>query len=314
MHLDTLEQSICVFAPAPLLTITVERDPEEVHIHAGGQGVWVARMVAGLGARPILCTALGGETGEVIRSLLDEPIGLRAVTASAPSGAYLHDRTGGERREVWRSHLGRLGRHEQDALQDELLACMDDATVCVLTGVPPGEEVVEPDLYRRLVTDLHAAGLPVVADVSGPILDAVLGAGVDVLKVSADELVRDGMAPDTEPASVTIALEELHERGAGQVVISRAEDGAFALVGDTVLHVVPPQLVTVDPHGAGDSMTAGLAVGLARQMHPSAMLRLAVSAGAVNAAHHGLGTGTRAAVEALAARATVEAHHEVRQS
>jgi 1-phosphofructokinase len=42
---------IAVFAPSPLLTITIEPgvDRPEVHLHAGGQGFWVARLAATLG-------------------------------------------------------------------------------------------------------------------------------------------------------------------------------------------------------------------------------------------------------------------------
>ncbi len=41
-------------------------DRPEVHVHAGGQGFWVARMAAKLGAEVALCCALGGEPGRVL--------------------------------------------------------------------------------------------------------------------------------------------------------------------------------------------------------------------------------------------------------
>ena len=43
---------VCVFAPAPILTVVIERgtaDAGELHIHPGGQGFWVARMLSELG-------------------------------------------------------------------------------------------------------------------------------------------------------------------------------------------------------------------------------------------------------------------------
>ena len=41
---------VCVFAPAPLLTVTIEqpssdRGDGEVHLHPGGQGFWIARLL-----------------------------------------------------------------------------------------------------------------------------------------------------------------------------------------------------------------------------------------------------------------------------
>ena len=65
--------SIVVFAPSPLLTITVEAagtPRQEIHLHAGGQGFWVARMAALLGAEVSMCCALGGESGAVLQALI----------------------------------------------------------------------------------------------------------------------------------------------------------------------------------------------------------------------------------------------------
>ena len=61
-----------MFAPSPLLTITIEAgaDRPEVHLHAGGQGFWVARLAATLGAEVTLCCALGGEPGRVLMGLI----------------------------------------------------------------------------------------------------------------------------------------------------------------------------------------------------------------------------------------------------
>jgi fructose-1-phosphate kinase PfkB-like protein len=81
--------SVCVFAPAPLLTVTLEtaeaaEEDTEIHLHAGGQGFWIARLVQVLGAEVELCSTFGGETGRVVRGLLDEePLTLRAVRARA---------------------------------------------------------------------------------------------------------------------------------------------------------------------------------------------------------------------------------------
>ena len=57
---------VAIFGPNPLLTRHDRARGEErddVHFHAGGQGVWVARMAGELGACPVLCGFAGGETG-----------------------------------------------------------------------------------------------------------------------------------------------------------------------------------------------------------------------------------------------------------
>ena len=105
---------VCVFAPAPLLTVTIESrhaagqaeeeedgdgraDDGELHLHVGGQGFWVARLLATLGPEVVLCASFGGETGAVARSLLErEPcLTVRPVDVGAANGAYVHDRRSG---------------------------------------------------------------------------------------------------------------------------------------------------------------------------------------------------------------------------
>ena len=81
--------AITVFAPSPLVTVTIEdRGGEpDIHVHAGGQGVWQARMISSLGVPVVLCAALGGETGEVLRHLIAvegvEPTLSRSMQATA---------------------------------------------------------------------------------------------------------------------------------------------------------------------------------------------------------------------------------------
>src|SRR4051794_6633153 len=53
---------IAVFGPDPLLTVAIERRADggdELHLHAGGQGVWVARIARELGGDPVLCGFAG---------------------------------------------------------------------------------------------------------------------------------------------------------------------------------------------------------------------------------------------------------------
>src|ERR1700710_3066490 len=90
---------VCVFAPAPILTVTIERgtsDAGELHIHPGGMGFWVARMLKHLGATAILVTPLGGETGDVFGHLVSgHDLEVRAIPVGEASGAYVHDRREG---------------------------------------------------------------------------------------------------------------------------------------------------------------------------------------------------------------------------
>src|SRR6516225_10697526 len=114
--------SIVVFAPSPLLTITVEAagtPRQEIHLHAGGQGFWVARMAALLGAEVSMCCALGGESGAVLQALIArEEVELLSVGCAASNGAYIHARRADSdsREELARTQSRPLSRHETDEL------------------------------------------------------------------------------------------------------------------------------------------------------------------------------------------------------
>ncbi|MGZ4232044.1 MAG: 1-phosphofructokinase family hexose kinase [Solirubrobacteraceae bacterium] len=299
-----------MFAPSPLLTVTIEpgTDHPEVHLHAGGQGFWVARLAGKLGADVALCCALGGESGRVLRGLMEaEPLTLRAAETETANGVYVHDRRSGQRVEIVSVDSRPLTRHASDELYGMALAAGLDADVTMVTGCQPSN-VVEAELYRRLVSDLRANGKVVIADLTGPPLGAALEGGVNLLRLSEQELVRDHYAASVDPADIVAAARRLHAAGARRVLISRGPAPAFLINGvesSAQIQLVPPVFDALDQTGAGDSMFAATGVGLARGMSMIDALRLGMAAGALNVTRRGLGTGTRGEIERLAAHVTV---------
>ncbi len=294
-----------VFAPAPLLTVTIEQqgDVPELHLHPGGQGVWQTRMIAALGVPVTMCVGLGGEVGDAVRKLLDdEDVTVRMVRRESGTGWYVHDRRDGERTEIAEHPGAPMVRHDIDELYTVTLTEGLRAPVSVLSG-PADPQVVDPDIYRRLAADLSANGGTVVADLSGPYLEAVLDGGVSVLKVSHEELLDDGLAKDDSVEALRDAGRRCQERGARTVLISRAGEPALALPEDgEPLLVHAPPLEPADHRGAGDSMTAGVAAVLARGGDMRDALHVGAAAGALNVTRHGLGTGRAEAVRELAGR------------
>jgi 1-phosphofructokinase len=307
---DVSGPRVAVLAPSPLLTITVEAaaNGDEVHIHAGGQGFWIARMISALGPEARLAGAFGGETGRVLASLIEqEGISLGAVPVAGSNGAYIHDRRTGERATIAVMSPPSLSRHELDDLYDMALMHGIDAGLCVLGG-PDGSACVPAEMYERLAADLVGNGVTTVADLAGEALAAALRGGISLLKVSHDELREDGRLADDTPGAIVTAIEQLAGEGARDVVVSRADRPALALLGDRLVEVVPPVFEEIDHRGAGDSMTAGLAVGLASGWDPEDAVRLGAAAGALNVTRRGLATGHRSQIERLAAEVDVRPH------
>jgi 1-phosphofructokinase len=297
-----------VFAPSPLLTVTVESDSDgndEVHLHAGGQGFWIARMMVALGVRTDLCMPLGGEVGRVLEVLIEaEGVDVLAGTSTRGIGAYVHDRRGGEREVLADMAPAVLSRHEVDELYSASLAAGLAAHVTVLGG-PARPDVVPVDSFRRLAADLRAVGKPVVADLSGDTLTEAVRGGVTVLKASHDDLIDDGRARSEKPEDLADAMRTLVDEGARHVVVSRAGDPTVACIDGQLLEVETPDMQRVDHRGAGDSMTAGIATALARGLGMADALRLGSAAGTSNVTRRGLATGQRRVVEQLAEHVVV---------
>lgn len=298
-------QRVTVLAPSPILTVTVEdrAGSAELHVHAGGQGVWQARMLGSLGTSVCLCAALGGETGRLLeRMIAVDGVELRTVSSSARNGGYVHDRrASAERSEIAAEEAAPLDRHELDGLYELTLASGLESGMVLLSG-PQSDSVVPASLYRRLACDLTANDVRVVADLSGARLEAVVDAGVDLLKVSDDELVEHGHAATTDLDELVRALKDLQSHGARRVLVSRAGEPALAYDGERVLVVTPPPVVAAEPRGAGDSQTAGMTARLAAGDDWETALRVGAACGALNVVRHGLGTGGADTVEVLAQR------------
>jgi 1-phosphofructokinase len=297
--------SVAVFDPSPLLTVTVEssvRGDQEIHLHAGGQGFWVARMIARLGLPVTLCAPFGDDTGRVLRVLVEaEDVTVRGVTIQGFSGAYVHDRRDGERRVLAELDHPYLTRHEIDDLYGAALVTGLEADVTVLTG-PARHDIVPADFYRRLAIDIRRNGGIVVADVDNSVLESTLDGGIDVLKISHEELIDAGYAESGEPDDALAAIDRLQAAGARNVLVSRAADPALVRIGERTVEIVVPRLEPLDFRGSGDSMTAGVATGLARGMPLDDALRLAAAAGALNVTRRGLGTGSAMDIDQMSHR------------
>jgi 1-phosphofructokinase len=295
---------VTVFGPHPMLSITVEamtsEGGDDIHLHAAGQGVWVARMAAELGAEPALCGFIGGESGRVLRPLLEQmEVELRLVETAEASGAYVHDRRSGERVPIAQSASMPPSRHEVDELFSTTVAAALDSGALALCGPYPGE-ALPLEIYGNLVADVKANGTPVVVDLSPPRLDSALEGGPDLVKINDWELAGYIEGPVDTTERMRAAARKLLDAGAGAAIITRAEEPAMVVRGEEAWELVPPRFERGSREGCGDSMMGGLAACMAAGLEWEETLRTSAAAGAANFLRAGLGSGSRAVVEDLA--------------
>lgn len=295
---------VAIFSPNPLLTIAIEARGDardDIHLHAGGQGVWVARTASELGAEPVLCGLIGGETGAVLEPMLERlPGERRLVRTETASGCHVFDRRGGERVLVSGMAAEPPSRHELDDLFSLTCAvALQSAALVICNPYPPDAWPLE--VYANLAADVGANGTPVLVDLSSPRLDSALEGRPHLVKINDWELAEFISGPVDGPERLLAAAERLRERGAANVIITRGSEPALMLHGDAASWLVPPRFDRGAREGCGDTMMGALAAGLALGRPWEEAAVTAAAAGAVNFLRHGLGSGARSVIEEVAA-------------
>ncbi|MEO3886000.1 1-phosphofructokinase family hexose kinase [Nonomuraea sp. B5E05] len=273
-----------------------------VHRRAGGKGVNVARVLATLGHEVLVAGLAGGPTGQAIEGDLraaglpsaltpiaaDSRTTLAVTEALHPSPARARPGSGQARAETpgvaaRGAGAGRTalfnepgpevtpGELESFVRRYETLVAAADAVV--LSGsLPRG---VPLDTYAALAAIAAGEGVPAIVDADGEPLRHAPEGRPSVVKPNAEELAR--AMPGGDPAE---SAQALRERGAEAVVVSMGAGGLLAVTGEGTFRARMPYTVGGNPTGAGDSLVAGLALGLVERAPWPDRLRRAAALGA----------------------------------
>ncbi len=304
--------ALTVFAPNPLLTVTIECEgegvdaQESIHIHAGGQGVWVAAMARELGAAPALIGLAGGETGAMLRAMLAREGEEQLVACAAASGCCVTDRRSGRREPIAVTFAQPPSRHELDELLSRTVAHALGSGWLVVTNPYPGE-TLPLDVYGELVANARQSGVRTLVDLSSPRLESALTGAPDLVKLNDWELAEHVQGPVDTGARLLAAARGLQELGAGAVVVTRGERPSLVARGEDSWLLRAPRFDHGFREGCGDAMMGALSAAWASGETFERALVLGAAAGAANFLRRGIGRASRAVVEELAAAVTLRA-------
>lgn len=175
------------------------------------------------------------------------------------------------------------------------------ADTVVLAGSLP--ECWSPDRYGDLVRAASGHG-PVIVDASGDSLLAAVTAGVFAVKPNLHEL-ESIAGPLASPAEICDAARDLRARGARWVLVSCGRDGAYMHSERGTWHASGLDVPVLNPAGAGDGMTACLALGASRGWGEEETLRMATAVSTAIVTTRGTAEIRRADVEALLPRVRI---------
>ena len=265
----------------------------------GGGGINVARAVHALGGDAVAIFPVGGPAGEMIHHLLDQE-GVRhhpiAIGGFTRESLAVEDRQTGEQ---FRFILPgpEVSEADQERCLDQLSVVAAEADFIVASGsLPLG---VREDFYARVAQLAKMLGKRFVLDTSGAALKPA-DHGIYLLKPSLRELQDLVGREITTPFEQETAAREIIKQGRSEIVVlSLGAEGALLVTAEECECFPAVQVEARSTVGAGDSMLAGVVLGLSREMPLREAIRFGLAAGAAAL----LGSGTelcrRSAVERL---------------
>ena len=273
---------------------------------AGGKGNNVARAVKALGERSASVVLVGGAAGKHVVEMITRedlvtchPVWIEGQTRTITTVLE----SSGHRQTPLFEPGPKVDPAERELFVAMVVSQLANASVLTLNGTVP--DPLMQDVYARIITRAREAGVAVILDTHGPELELGLMAEPYMVKPNekeAAELV--GFPLDNESARWR-AVDHFHDRGVRLVVLSLGPEGVLASDGKERIHVTPPAIEEVNAVGSGDSLVAGIAIGIKHGWSLEQTISWGVSAGTANAMSWDIGHFTRSEVEAVAEKVVV---------
>ena len=262
---------------------------------AGGKGINVSIVLKNLGHDNSALGFVAGFTGEEIKRQLKD-FGVKSDFVQLDEG---FSRINVKAKASTETEINGQGPDISEAKQQELFAQLDklvEGDTLVLAGSIP--KTLPDDIYQRIMARLDGKGIRIVVDAEKKLLLNVLQYHPFLIKPNNHELGdMFGVKLTTDEEIITYA-KKLQEKGAQNVLISMAGDGAILLTAEGKSYKCPaPKGKLINSVGAGDSMVAGFITGFMES-----------NGDFEKAFHMGVATGSASAFsENLATRPEVEA-------
>ncbi len=250
MNIDILGSTDCAFVQGDSLTGTI-------HLSPGGVAHNIATQLAKYKAQVELLCPLGNDAfkDRLTSACRDDGIGLHyALLTNYPTPTYLavHDDTGDMVAAI--NDMRAMDALDADAVLNQInLIGNERFDVGILDANLREDSLIAAAgaLHFPLIADAVSAVkcyrlvpiLPRLFAIKPNKMEALAMTGEDTVEKAADALISKGIA---------------------QVFISLGKDGLYARDLTEAIHLEAPALPIVNLTGAGDAMTAGLALGIAQ--------------------------------------------------
>ncbi|MGL4736255.1 MAG: 1-phosphofructokinase [Cellulosilyticaceae bacterium] len=291
----TLNPSIDYLVKVDHFKVDAVNRTQEEQMFPGGKGINVSIVLSNLGIPNKALGFIAGFTGVEIT---------RMVEASGVSSEFIQLEKGLSRINVKlkSDEETEINGNGPEITSEHICAlyaqieALTSGDVLVLAGSIPS--TVPSDIYQQIMHDFAHKNLRIVVDATKDLLMNVLPLGPFLIKPNHHELGElFGVTIKDQDEVVTYA-KKLQEKGARNVLVSMAGDGAVLVTEDgQVMKHTGLKGQVKNSVGAGDSMVAGFVAGYVQTEKFEEAFKMGIAAGSASA--FSVELATRIEVEAL---------------
>ncbi|MBR3357737.1 MAG: 1-phosphofructokinase [Solobacterium sp.] len=264
----------------------INRNKSE-NIYFGGKGINVSCILRELGLESTALGFIAGFTGRALSDGLNN-MGIVSDFITAEEGMTRINVKMKSDEETEINGTGPLITEENFEALKQKIRALKAGDMLVLSGSIPS--CMQSDTYEKIIECL-SPDVRLVVDAEKDLLLKILKYRPFLIKPNNLEL---GAMFDTVLASeeeIVHCARKLQERGARNVLVSMAKDGALLLDEEgNVSRIGVAKGTVVNSVGAGDSMVAGFLAGYLKTGDYAYALKLGTACGGATAFHSGLAT------------------------
>lgn len=242
---------------------------------AGGKGINVSRILKRLAIENTATGFIGGFTGRFVKDgLVDEGVATKFVEVSEDTRINVKVKAGEE------TEINGAGPHISTEKLEELeaiLAGLSSEDTVVFAGSAPSS--LGNQVYNTLIPIAKKAGAEVVCDFEGQTLLDALNYQPLLVKPNNHELADIFGVTLNGLADIEKYAREILAKGAKNVIISMAGDGALLVTPEAAYFAKPIKGTVKNSVGAGDSMVAGFTGEYVKSGDPIEALKWGVACG-----------------------------------
>lgn len=283
----TLNPAIDKTAVIPSFTAGRVNRIETLREDAGGKGINVSKCLKALGEPSVAAMLLAGDAGKHLAELIRaEGLEILPVEAKGQTRTNL---------KIIAPDLGQntdinepgpqVDGAVMDVLWENLCARLCPGDVVILSGsLPKGVPV---NTYRRWAEGLAVRDIRVFLDADGACMAEGIQGKPYLVKPNETELSRVLDKPMETEEQLLAGGKQLLSMGISNAVISLGGAGALFLWEDGIYRAKSLSVPVKSTVGAGDSVVAAMAYGLARNLPREDQIRLAMAMGAASVMQSG---------------------------